>query len=53
MATIKQVAEEAGLSKSTVSRYISQKAMFLMKLEIRLRLPLTNYIIVPTSWPSL
>ena len=25
MATIKQVAEEAGLSKSTVSRYISQK----------------------------
>lgn len=25
MATIKEVAEEAGLSKSTVSRYISQK----------------------------
>lgn len=24
MATIKQVAEEAGVSKSTVSRYISQ-----------------------------
>lgn len=25
MVTIKQVAEEAGVSKSTVSRYISQK----------------------------
>ncbi len=25
MATIKQVAQEAGVSKSTVSRYISQK----------------------------